>query len=68
MQTKQATKKQKNYNIKNNNITKVRETLLEILLLLLLSKNRTISNNILYIQKSIVVKLKNCSQNLLNKI
>jgi len=68
LQTKQATKKQKNYNIKNNNITKVRETLLEILLLLLLSKNRTISNNILYIQKSIVVKLKNCSQNLLNKI
>ncbi len=46
----------------------MQEILLEILLLLLLSKNRTISNNILYIQKFAIVKLKDCLQNLLNKI
>jgi hypothetical protein len=36
--------------------------------LLLLSKNKLDFNNILRVQKFIIVKLKNCLQDLLNKI
>jgi len=46
----------------------MQKRLLEILLSLLLSKNRIVFNNILCIQKFIVIKLKNYLQNLLNKI
>jgi len=44
----------------------VQEILPEILLLL--SKDRLVSNNILRVQRSIVIKSKDYLQNLLNKI
>ncbi len=69
MQVRQATTKQKYYTIENNNVTKILKILLEILsLLLLLSKNKELLNNILRVQEFAIVKLKNCLQNLLNKI
>ncbi len=69
MQVRQATTKQKYYTIENSNVTKILKILLEILsLLLLLSKNKELLNNILRVQEFAIVKLKNCLQNLLNKI
>jgi len=69
LQVRQATTKQKYYTIENNNVTKILKILLEILyLLLLLSKNKELLNNILRVQEFAIVKLKNCLQNLLNKI
>lgn len=55
-----------NYTIKDNNIKKMQKILSKFLLLL--SKNKLDFNNILRVQKFIIVKLKNCLQDLLNKI
>jgi len=58
--------KQENYAKDDKKITKVQEISLETLLSS--SKNRILSNNILRVQKFAIVKSKDRSQNLLNKI
>jgi len=64
-QTRQTTIKQENYAKNNKDVIEVQKTLLEILLLS--SKNRTLSDNILRVQESAIIKSSNCSRDLLNK-
>ncbi len=67
MQTRQTAEQENNIaNNNNNKITKIQQILSEILLLLF--EDRQLSDNILRVQESIIVKSKDCSRNLLNKI
>ena len=67
------TTRQKNYILKDDNVTNISKILLEPSLLLfktslLSSKNKVLAKNILRVSKFAIVKLKDRSQNLLNKI
>jgi len=67
------TTRQKNYILKDDNVTNISKILLETSLLLfktslLSSKNKALVKNILRVSKFAIVKLKDRSRNLLNKI
>jgi len=57
--------RQENYAGDDEKVTKVQGILLRNLLSS--SKNRTLSNNILRVQKFVIVKSKSCLRDLLNK-